>query len=358
MFRQKKMLIIFFASLFLIISTGVVGAQSNAFQNLLKKNEKVIQSDIKKSSTNELFNEIDDISNAMGGTDDINVLIPYVSELLDRKDSINDSKLINIIKEDKRTDLLRETAVDLYIVKHEGQPLSKALIDILKDSKTDQNIKSRIVAAASFTQNDVSLLKEMIVEDDGLLAFHSLKALSKINSDEAFDISEQILLDYENVSKDQLSSALYATSTYLRNSTLKGEKYVQQESDFLDLSFQLIDSEIDSYIKDSAFFAVSNLQSKEGIKRIVKSDSVDRELKVFSIDQNFITLKEMLLDKPTEEDVVLVVTAMELYPIYDLLEPLKKVSDSVHNAKLQNRINHVIELIEVSGMKGTNKWYE
>lgn len=98
--------------------------------------------------------------------------------------------------------------------------------------------------------------EQLIQEDDGVLAFNSLKRLSKINATEALEVSENILANLENESSDKISAALKATAKYLKNeeriSTLQDNNL---ESDFIDLSFKIIkssDDQILNYVKGNA----------------------------------------------------------------------------------------------------------
>jgi len=178
-----------------------------------------------------------------------------------------------------------------------------------------------------------------------------LKQLAKIDDEKAYIISSRILSNYKYESKEKVMASLKSTAKYLKHNKDK-----DLENEFIKLSFEIIENNDDNVLKDAALFSVSDLMSKDAISEIIKNKSVDRELKVFSIDQNFMTLKDILINNPTESDIEIVVEAMELMPIVDLLEDIEKVMDNIKDKNLQQRCKAAIENTKLNGHKGNEKW--
>ncbi len=342
----------------IVASATVVGAQNGTLQQLLSKDEDVLMSELKTTSNEELIVKINELSREITPSGDINILIPFVSELFDRKDQFKDTDLLGHIKDESNTIILRETIVDLYLHKNENQTVSNELKDILKDKDIDKRVKTRIVSQGKFAKGDIELLRQLIANNDDLLAFHSLKSLSKVDSTAGFEVAQKLLDEKDTISNDKLSAALQATSDHLKEMNQEIYEYEKLEKNFLEISFQLLESNPDLYIKDSAFFSVTDLQSESAIKRIMTNNFIDRELKVYSIDQHYMILLEMLEDNPEKEDIEFVLSAMEMHPILDFIDPLKEISEKVKDVQLRDRIIQVIEYIDANGLPGNEKWLD
>jgi hypothetical protein len=368
MVKRKKFLLAGISiCLTLILSVGVATANwDNILQKYLAKDEVALQNDVENMSNEQLIDEIDSLAatidqpttlNSSSGKSNINILIPFVSELIQRKDELKDADILSIIADNNKTDITRESLVDLYALKHEASKDGTEIKQLLLQDEINTRVKSRIVSTANFTIEDIELLKGLIQKDDGVLAFNSLKRLSRIDSAEAYRLSESILSNIGNESNTMISAALKATANYLKDSDQSAiQKNTNLEADFINVSFRIINTSNDPILKDSAFFAISEIGSQNAITQIIKSDLVEIQLKTYAIDQNFLTLKEMLTDNPTEDEIRTVVTALELLPIVDLLDPLKNVMSNISDPDLKQRSEEVILLIKNEGINGNYKW--
>ena len=369
MLKDKKMIwTAVFVLLALILYESIATAGwEGVMQKYIGEGEESFQSSMENWSNEQLIEEIDSLAvsvipsptqlkeSSSSGTD-INVLIPFAAELFKRKDQFNDTELLNSIGDQSKQIITREIFVDMYAMKHETGS-DEELKQLLRSNETDYQIKSRVVAVANFTTKDIDLLKELIQEDDGVLAFNSLKRLSKIKVVEAFRISEDILDNLDNESNDKISAALKATAKYLGNENYSSSlRDKNLESDFIELSFNIIKSSDDPILRDSAFFAVSEIGSQNAITKIIENKFIETQLKAYAVDQNFITLKKMLTNNPTDNEVRTVTAALEIFPIIDLIEPLKEASADISDSDLKKRITEAILLTEKEGVKGNYKW--
>lgn len=341
-----------------ILSAGVVVANYDHIQQYFVQDEAAMNEKIKALSHEQLINEIEGLAAKVEGTNDLNALIPFVSELYQRRDTLQDQDILNVIKDETKARTTREAMVDIYNMKYESMPIQGSLKALLEDPAMDKAIKTRIVSVATFSEDDLGILKQLISEDDGLLAFHSLRAISNVNAKAAYELADNILQDIDSASDDKLSAALRATAKYLRGHRTASKAHTDLEQDFLNLSLRLIQNSDELYIKDSAFFALSEVGSKEIISTILRSDFIDRELKVFAVDQNFMVLKDMLLNDPAVADIEAVVTAMELLPIRDLIDPLTEAMKHIKDDDLIKRSEAAIKAMKENGIDGNHKWLD
>lgn len=320
-------------------------------QKYVNKDKKEVKLTLENLSKKQLIDEINAISTELGIENTSNELLPFGVELFKRKNEFENPEIIKIISDNSNSRVTQDIMVELYTEKNENNTDKDDLKKLLKQNIPNE-VKAKIIATSKFTETDVELLKNLIEQDDDILTFQSLKKLSKVNAKEAYSISENILSNYNTQSTQKVSAAQKATVQYLK------ENKVVNKDKFISLSLDIINNTQDSYLRDSSVFALSDLIDKESIIKIIKSDSIDRELKVFSIDQNFMILNEILLNNPSEEDIDTVVKAMEIMPILDLIDSLETVKNNINNKDLEKRCNDVLATMRLEGRKANIKWLD
>jgi len=304
---------------------------------------------IKQLSKKQILEEAKYIANSMKNASD--ALMPYAVELFNRKNEFENAEIIKIISDKTNPIIIQEMMVDLYTSKNEtntNKDEKDELIKLLKQN-IPKEVKVKIIANTTFTEIDVDLLKSLTTQNDDI-AFQALKKLSKVNSTEAYAISENILANYKTQSTTKVSAAIKATVQYL-----KDNKMVNKDK-FISLCSNIINNTKDAKLKNSSVFAISDLMDKQSIIEIIKNKSIDTGSKIFSIDQNFKILNEILLNNPSETDIEVVVTAMEIMPILDLIEPLEKVKKNINNKNLAKRCEDVLATMKLKGNKGNQKY--
>ncbi|CCQ93689.1 conserved exported hypothetical protein [[Clostridium] ultunense Esp] len=354
--KHKLKVIVAGIGVSLMLFVGVVSAFNyDALQKYFSKDEETIQNNIKAMSTEKLISEMNMLSPVLVGANEVDSLIPFAAELRRRKDVIQNSDIIKELKKNTNSQLTKEILVDLYADKNANQPNQDDLKQLLQDESIDNRLKTKIVNVAQFNSNDTKILKKLIEGQDAGLAFASLKQMSRIDLEEADKNSNQILLNYKTEPAEKVSAALKAKSKYLVTKKSKGD-FEAQAKEFIQLGFDIITTSNDTKLRDAAFFAISDLRIKESIKNILKNDLIDRELKVYAVDQHFEVLNEMLINQPTEEEIETVVEAMELLPISDLIVPLEESSKRIENADLKQRCEEVLAFMKTNGVSGNKKW--
>lgn len=281
-------------------------------------------------------------------------LIPFVSELAERKDEISEREIISEIKNISNSLFIQEIMVDLYIWKNPDSVIRGDLKQLLNDTAVSNEVKSRIVSQSSFNSDDIELLNSLIENNDDILAFNALKKLSSVNEKEAYLLSKKILENYESESNMRISAAQKSAAKYLRKNADP-----EARKEFIKQCKQILESpKTDEMLKESSRFALSDMRTKESITEIINSDFFDQSVKVFCIDQNNKILKEMLTSSSDESDIEIVIKAMEIFPLADLGEELEELQTGIKNPELKARCEKVVESIKLNGIKACPKWEE
>lgn len=321
------------------------------------KDETQIKNDLKKLSKQQLFVEFDNVAKECKDIPSDENLIPFASELIERKNDFDDSEIIGNIKNNAYSSTSRQFMVEFYNDKKGNNPnvSDNSLKDLLKDDTINNDIKVKIVVTSKFENSDKGLLKDFVEKNDDVLAFHSLKKLGQVDSSEAYIISKDILSNYKSKSNFKVSAAQKFMAQYFKKNNSNDQDLI---NNFIKVNSDIINTSKDNVLKDSSVFSLSDMMSKDGITEIINNKSIDRELKVFSIDQNCLTLREMLSSNPTEKDIEVVVKAMEISPLKDLLSDIEKAKMHLNNVDLQKRCNNVLKSIELNGTYANKKWIE
>lgn len=361
---KKAKIILLGVSFSMLLSIGVLGATNDnseiMFNSIIekytKKSEKEIEKDLKTLSKQELIGEINSVAAGIQNINKSNILIPFVDELFQRKNEFENVEIIDTINDSTSSIITKEIMVDLYTVKNENKSKNNEIKKLLKQNNIDDQIKSRIVINSKFDANDVILLKDLIKESDGILFFNSLKKLSTIDNKESYKIAKEILSNYNSQSKQKVSAALKATSKYLKDNKSNDKGYVELEENFIKLGLEILNNNDDNFLKDAAFFSLSDLMSEKSISEIINAEFISTDLKRFAIYQNFNQLKKMLTNNPTESEIEIVVQGMKTIPIKDLVEDLEIVTKDIKNQNLKKACEEVIEDIKLNGINANTKW--
>lgn len=325
------------------------------FESLKKdysnKNEKEVSLELSKKSFSEITQEINSISSY---DTDLSNLILHSSALVERIDEISDDTLLSIIKDDKSSVNLKVIMVQLIKYKNSSSGIADETVlkDLLMNDDTDSAIKQNIIWALSEDDpKTVELLKEISKQDDELLAFQAIKKLNQTEPDIAIDISDDILNHYDKQQPEKVRAAIKVKAEQLRQDASKGN----EKNEFIQMLLDLFKGTDDEVMKDTVVFALSDLKDEAAISIIVLNKDIEDSIKTYCIDQNYSTLLRMVKNNPTDENIETVIQAMNIYPIKDLVSPLKEVINKSNSRISKGSFS---ELIEQEGNPVNEKWLD
>lgn len=358
--KQRKRRI-WFCSLAAVIlvgvsAVGVLHASALTTEKLSGMEETSRISRVEKLSTQQLIGLLNgdksvranDLSMANEG------LYTVAAELLERKDAISNTELLGQITNPSNQIQTRSILMDLYAIKNENMP--KAELKELLVSQGGQlpaELKVKAITDAVFTEEDIPLLKSYVEEEDEIVAFHGLKKLSTVNLSEAAAVSDEILSTYPVQPSQKISAAQKVKSKfYLNYPNASGKK------EFIALCVQIAEENPqDTILRDSSTFALSALRDYSAVEAIVNSPVLDRISKVAAVNENFMTLWDVLKESPSEQDIAFVITCMEIHPIKDLADDLERALETVKDRAVQSRGHAVVEKMRgPEGIEANDKW--
>lgn len=342
-------------------SSGSFSPVENTFKKYANKEANQLKSEFRKLKKDELIKEL----NAISETNDEGLLIPIASALEERKSEFSNGELIKFIKDKENKSLSKNVIVDIYYSKNfEQNSPNKTLSDtdiynLISDKAIEDEIRAKIIGKGKFQNADLPILKQILETEEGIAAFHSLKQISNISPTEAYELSQELLDNKDNISKEKQAAALKATAKYLKaNKKNKIKNYKELQSKFIAQSKEVLAVESDMALKDTAVFSLSDIRSKEAFVEVLNNPNIDTELKIFAVNQNYSLLKEMLGTNISESDMAVVIKAMEILPLKDLETELNSYKGKLINQQFNERLDSVLLNIKTNGHNVNKKWID
>jgi hypothetical protein len=343
----------------LIVTTFVVmakaGGEADAASVIKKyedKTETEIIEQLKKLTKEELLNEMNILTkdeNYSGGD-----LLYWAVALQEKKSDFSSEQMVEQIKATKNSLDTKFILLDVFLHNNETNRANEAFKQLLVDRDIDETLKRMIISSLKFDTNDEELLIQFITDGGDDLVFASLKQLSRINSEKAYELSYEILKNKENESAAAISAALNAYSMFLKENK-DMDQYQKFESVFIEISKDLLKGRKGQTLAETAFFSLSDLMSENGIFTILDSH-IELQSKSYAVDQNYSVLKDVLANDPSEQEIKLVLKAMKIYPIRDLIEELEAAIVEVSDPELKAEAKIVLEDMKENGHAANLKW--
>lgn len=348
-------------TLSIITCVSIITSAENNYENTIKYSkmtEKEIKDELKKLKSEELIVEVDKIASEGELLNDYNSVILVASSLIEREDEFKKSEIIDMIESNDLNLQTKEILIDLYDYKSSKYKDSEEdLKNLLYKEDLDDTLKQRIVNFADFNFNDIPVLEDLI-SDGGLNSFYSLKKLSKLDSEKAYKISENIISNYKSKSGEEISGAILVKSNYLKEKNKKKLDVTKETEDFLGEALQIFNETNDLSIKDAIAYSISDVRSEKTIKNLIKNYNLDKEVKMFAIDQNYMVLEDILKNNPSEEDIYMVIECMKVLPINDFKDEFENLLKASSDKNLIKEINNILTLINQEGINANKKWLE
>ncbi|MFN7253431.1 MAG: hypothetical protein ACK4M9_22060 [Anaerobacillus sp.] len=354
-----KKVIVVLSLIALIVTTFVVmakaGGEADAASLIKKyedKNEIEIMEQLKQLTKEELLNEMNILTkdeNYSGGD-----LLYWAVALQEKKSEFSSEQMVEQIKSTKNTMDTKFILLNVFLHNNEIDSTNEAFKQLLVDTDLDETIKPMIISSLEFDTNDEELLIQFITDGGDDVAFASLKQLSRINSEKAYELSYEILKNKENEPAATISAALNAYSVFLKENK-DIEEYSKFESVFIEICKDLLKGRKGQTLAETAFFSLSDLMSENGIFTILDSH-LELQSKSYAVDQNYSVLKDVLVNDPSEQQLRLVLKAMKIYPIRDLVEDLEAAIVEVSDLELTEEAEIVLENMKENGQAANLKW--
>ena len=306
--------------------------------------------------------------------------IAETAEELDKKGSFPeiamfaayvDKKLIGNLKEEEYISILQNpeysTPFKVFMIDTYSYSRSKnqqkidaefnqVLKKIIKDKNNDPGLRFYAISTVDdFNQNDVQSLTEILNSEkgEGYLTAATLKALKEVNERESFNISKNILKNYQSYPIEEVQMAMHVVAS-ISDNTL-------QEANDVDNRFEDVDNIIktsnDTALISGAVFALGDVKTDKSVKTVINNRQKinDDGLIRYYIDKNYLAIAKML-DTNDDASIKIALTCVDIAPFKNFKPKLEELISQSKNEDIKNQAGLLIEKIDKNSYEHNIKW--
>lgn len=348
---MKKKLLIFLTYILLVGSVKLMSV--SAYSEFQDNNNSVIQKFrgldeaetkkmLKEYDNKQLLEEVNEVSKYFSQTD----FTPIALEIIERADKYSYDELLEEIQDNENTDEFINLIIDTYMYKSNKSDKARTNNEDLKMLLTNNNIgvsaKVKIILDAT-DETDIDTITSFIQDSNDDIVCASLKKLSIIDSKAAKAEAEKIIKDRTrgSISERKLRAAQKAMVKELRKAKNKTDNL-----EFINTNMEIFEQTSSQELKDTSIFSLAEIRDIDAVRSILNNESIDFELKVYTIDFNFKVLEE-LLNQPeiSDDDIDLIIRSMEIHPILDFKDKIADLKNKTTDMNIINRLDNVINNI-------------
>lgn len=248
-------------------------------------------------------------------------LLFHSTALAEKSKDVPTNVLFDVVDNKKNSENLRIICLqvlDFYNTNLDSEYTLK-LKAIVLDETEKSLIRQNAVWLLPACDETVEALERVITQDDEMLAFQALKKLNYESPKRARVIAEDLIHSEEQ--NEKLRIAIKVISSQLSKSNSSKEK--DQWLDFCMNLLQQRKCSNNKVLQDTIIFSLSDLYYSKAIFEIINCDSIDNSQKVYCINQNYQVLIDCLNNNPQDEDIEMVIKAMDICPIDKTVEALE-----------------------------------
>lgn len=334
-----------------------------------------LQSKLKKLNKEELILAISEISDYLelkNSPTDMMIFAPVVENLAY---TFSEDDYIKILEDDNNSDLMKMFFIDMYSYESTNSKMKKGnhfnnkLRNIVKDSVSSEKLKLfSITNIDNLNASDIPFLKEILENpnaSENIKGF-SLDYYTKLDPKSATDLQIKILDNFEKYSEREVVtsmrniSKLYAPNS--KKSQIQLESNSQAKNDFILQLNKVVKNTNSRLLKDGVAFSLGDLRSPESIATLLENKTYidDNSILKDVIDQNYLTIKEML----TNEYKDIALECIDIMPMKDFMEDLElieneslyKIETKSNTLQEKTKINSLKNKINSNEFKHNTKW--
>ena len=281
-------------------------------------------------------------------------LIVLASVFNERRDEFSPDEYLEMIGDNSLDEFLRVTFVQVLdeVSGYDGN--DSRLSDLLNSDLPD-SIKQSLITHFGYdggiTREDLEYYAENGVGGVASWAIKSLKKLEAIEANNVMKISREILNNISNADVGQIKETFRTVAENIQNNA--DEELIYSVAD------DVLDGNYDSSTKDSIMFTLMDMNTYKAMKYLMEHPACDDIMKTGLVDRNYHTLIEMLGNNPTKEQVEFALKCMEIIPIKEVEEPIRKAVSSFEKGTFDMvEVESVLEKIAQDGINGNPAWLE
>ena len=339
------------AGLVLAVAAGiaaVLGVQQSD-RRLLSAPEEEVYAAVRGWSTERLIRRINRIEKKLPEMPDKTALLPLLSALCERADEFTADELIEQIQRRETLPGIEEAFVKMYAA---GGYDSKAMLALLDDTELSEETKEYITSHCGFTADELS---EIFRSTDGRTAVIAIQRISAENSEAAMQLVREFTESGDGSIPEEKAAALCLGIAQYYEEHREPEDIAAMKDIYIPMMKKLLQEAQSQRVRDQAVYALGRICDYELFAWLMENGSLDRSLKISVTERNYRPMKRWIEEAESEEDILAVTEAMEIYPILEIADALEK---AIEQGTLEDteRLRSVIEHIREKGIPAVDKY--
>ena len=274
-----------------------------------------------------LLEEIDHMA-ASGETETSDDILMAAAALAEKAGRFTDANLLAVLEIEKYQTLTKVVMLQLSSYMNNGNGIvdSAKFKDYIADDSLDTIIRANLIYELDIRgDEDVIRLSNLVRTQTGDLAIISMKKLYAANRQAAVTLADNIVSGYAHYTDDAVRAAVKIKSLEYKE---QGNDASQEATEFMEFCQHRFSESTDERYKDTMIYAMAEMGSLKAMDKILSDETIDRELKVWAVDQNYPIMTKVLKESPSADDMNIILSAMEILPIKQIA-PLIRANKSV-----------------------------
>lgn len=319
--KFKTMLQVFIVICILVFGIMGVSAIKSPYNRIVEKyNWEDVESVANQMKDIRYWEIADEIKIVLKHTKDLDSAMAHAYVLQTRINDIPEDWFEKEISNADNEELYRCLLIELSSYKNNKKGLINVefLKDILKNDSENSFVRQSALFALMNDKKSLDIIINCVNDKDDLLSFQALKVLNMIDKNKAVEISDQI------IRQERPDSEVYRMAIKIKSYEYQENPYKTEEiNNFIKRCIHLYETSEDLQMKETAIFALCDLQNIDAVKFIVNESSIDHYIKAGCVNQNYLVIKEMLLNNPTKENIDFAIQCEKIYAVDEVVDLLK-----------------------------------
>lgn len=336
------LLMIFVAILFPI-------CRSISDNNLLRKSEDEIFTEMQETSANKLIQIINRLEKKLPTYESKTTLLPFYEALIHKANEFSEDELIELILNKKTLSGIDCALVEMYISNE--YDVAK-LSDLLSNSDIADETKEYIVSHGNYSVDELS---DIFRKYDSSISVIAIQRIIAENSDVSMNLVDELLSsDFDKVSDEKCKAVCLGIAAYFEEhrTTEDGNAMRKDFVPILKKFFQQSNSEL---VKDQAIYALGRIADNELFSWLMDNNDVDFYLKISVIERNCNRMIEWVSSAKSESEIQSVIYAMQMHPIIEIANALQESIDN-GNIRSTSELKALIDYSIKEGIHVVDKY--
>lgn len=185
----------------------------------------------------------------------------YIHEI-SKREELYSPEHVSIVLSSTSEDIETKTMfLELYLYENEFTVSDSNIINLLCDENIEDSLKTLILSGIdnTFPGENYDILFKLTESSNGTIAFHALKALGRVNIQQALPLANSILNNYQQETADRVSAAInvLGTAEFATNN-----RSIQTTNQVIDKLSEIYQNTIENSIRDMIMLTLRESENK------------------------------------------------------------------------------------------------